>query len=901
MKNFELIEQLFHLARELPADQQEAFLLSKTQEKSLIDDVISLLKAQNSGTFSNAVRQAAENLYDSAEDTFIGQAINNYQIIEKIGAGGMGSVYKAKRNDGIFEKEYAIKIVKKGMDTDEIVSRFNLERELLARLSHPAIAAVIDGGATEDGRPYFVMEYVDGVSITDYCNKNKLSISKRISLFVEVCDAVHYAHKNLIIHRDLKPSNILVTPDGNPKLLDFGIGKLIGGPNDQALTMTNMRLYTPAYAAPEQITHPKNASTSLDVYALGVILFELLIGQRPFDDEQTELINTTLNARTIPKPSHLLLQKHIKQAQQAKELPNIDLISQQRNTNTSALVAKLKGDIDIICLKAMHNDPEMRYSSVVLFADDLQRYLNLMPIHARPDSFKYRLSKMFARNKQSFVATGLAILVLVSTISYYTYELKRERDRAQLEQARTQEVVNFVTRLFRNADPGQGNRPNITAREVLEKGAQEIVTELADRPVILSQLSTVLGEIFQELGENEQAAIYMHQVLTINKNSSEKRVPDLIAANLILSFIEQESGRSEDAKKYLDDAAALVRERFGESSIEHHEIMLAKADWLQYAGEPEKASLVLKEALDVIVNIDDERQPLRYAKNLTDYGGGLRFLDKNEEAETVLRQALKIQQSIYDFEHLEILSTKLKLAASLGDLGKYDESASLFLEVIEGRTALLGSEHMEVLHAWNDYSQVLSDQGNTEAAIEAIQSAINIAIKTGNFNVTTLGAMYHNLSIYQRDTEQYEDAIESAKNSIKSQNEAGLNDKHRHRYYPLYEIGKNHMSLKQWELAETWFEETLAILHHNHEATYRRILTVRSDLAFVILKQDRFAEAEKHLLEIIPPAIDYYGIERHLVQYMIERLMWVYEKTGDAQRAQQYRDMLTAEYIEMYY
>ena len=390
------VKELFEAAVDLDPNQRAAFLEKECGgDEALRSEIESLLKSdeQTGGFIEQPAFAIPRDLFpDNVEEPFVGRQFGAYQVIREIGRGGLGAVYLAARADDEYRKQVAIKVIRRGLDTDDIIRRFRNERQILAQLDHPNIARLIDGGTTDDGLPYFVMEYVNGEPINAYCDANALPTTERLTLFRKVCAAVTYAHQNLVIHRDLKPSNILVTQEGEPKLLDFGIAKLLGT-GDELFTQTipALRVMTPEYASPEQVKGEKITTTS-DVYSLGVLLYELLTGQRPY----------RLKTRTPEEIARAITEQEPERPSTAVTRADPgSLQSPIRNSKS------LRGDLDNIVLMAMRKEPARRYSSVGQFSEDIRRHLEGLPVVARKDTVRYRSEKFVKRHKVGVAAAAL--------------------------------------------------------------------------------------------------------------------------------------------------------------------------------------------------------------------------------------------------------------------------------------------------------------------------------------------------------------------------------------------------------------------------------------------------------------------------------------------------------------
>src|SRR5450755_1386887 len=418
------VKELFEAAVDLDPNQRTALLEKECGgDEALRGEIESLLKSdeRTDGFIEHPAFALPRDLFpDDVEEPFVGRQFGAYQLIREIGRGGLGAVYLAARADDEYRKEVAIKVIRRGLDTDDIIRRFRNERQILAQLDHPNIARLIDGGTTDDGLPYFVMEYVNGEPINVYCDANALPTTERLKLFRKVCAAVTYAHQNLVIHRDLKPSNILVTQEGEPKLLDFGIAKLlITGDELFTQTIPALRVMTPEYASPEQVKGDKIMTTS-DVYSLGVLLYELLTGQRPYrlKTRTPEEIARAITEQEPERPSTAASQRPDRNSPQ----------SANRNPKV------LRGDLDNIVLMAMRKEPARRYASVGQFSEDIRRHLEGLPVRARKDTVAYRTSKIVNRHRIGVAAAALVLLSLVGGIVATLSEVQTaRRERAKAE------------------------------------------------------------------------------------------------------------------------------------------------------------------------------------------------------------------------------------------------------------------------------------------------------------------------------------------------------------------------------------------------------------------------------------------------------------------------------------
>lgn len=484
--SWDRINELFEQAVSLPTSEQNN-LLKETEEKEpgIAREVRELLKSfgDATGFFDGMEGEIGDALHQMVEDPLLqGTEIGDYTIAERIGSGGMSVIYRAERHDQEFHQSVAIKVLKKGLDTDDILRRFRSEKQILARLTHPAIAQIFDGGATDAGTPYFVMEFIQGLPFDRYLLENQLSLAEKISLFLKICKPIQHAHRNLVVHRDLKPSNILITQEGNVKLLDFGIAKLLIGDQEAYTayhTQAGQQLLTPEYAAPEQMADGA-ITTSTDVYQLGLILYEMLAEHRPFDFSEKS-----------PSERSQIIQ------QESPVAPS------QRHSD-KRIGRLLNGDLDTIVLKALRKEPERRYASVEQLTQDLESYLEGKPIRARKDTWGYRLGKYYQRNRVPVILAVIATLLLTSLSIIYTIRLAQERDLAQQERNKAQQTAEFMQGLFYQTSELTVRGEEVTPEKLLKLGVEKLDTMSVD-PSTLAYLYQAVGLTYMGMGLEEYA------------------------------------------------------------------------------------------------------------------------------------------------------------------------------------------------------------------------------------------------------------------------------------------------------------------------------------------------------------------------------------------------------------
>lgn len=570
-EHWQKIKPILEAALEINPDKRHLFLESICDDGAMLCEIESLLNFE--GRKADRFEQSAydivtENGDFEAPKSHIGTQIGRYRVISELGAGGMGTVFLAERADGEFEQKVALKLIKSGLGSDSILRRFVSERQILASLDHPNIAHLIDGGTSDDSLAYFVMEYVEGETIVDFARNRSLILSERLDLFRKVCAGVLYAHQNLVIHRDLKPSNILVNSSGVPKLLDFGIAKLLKADNTNE-TATQHFAFTPEYASPEQI-RGENLTTATDIYSLGVILYELLTGIRPFSFDGKnfgQIIQTSSQTEPL-KPSSAVKRRLGTGLGKPEDEPNISRLKIQSSKS-------LLGDLDNIVLKALKREPERRYSSVEQFSEDIRRYLKGLPVLARQDTWRYRTDKFVRRNSLVVAAVCLAALILISGIVATTIQARRANIEREKAERRFNDVRTLANSFIFEVNEKIGESP-IKARELLVTRAVEyldkLVAEAGDNPDLQAELAAgyeKIGDVQAEyfgsgtgdtagaLG-NHRKALTIRQKLSADDPANVKHVLNLASSQLKIADLSVTEGNTPTALENYDYAVATI-------------------------------------------------------------------------------------------------------------------------------------------------------------------------------------------------------------------------------------------------------------------------------------------------------------------------------------------------------
>ena len=667
-----------------------------------------------------------------------GDVIGAYRIARLLGRGGMGAVYLAERADGQYRKQVALKIVKRGMDTEEILTRFRRERQILARLEHPNIAGLVDGGATPTGLPYFVMELTEGDPIDAWCDEQRATVDERLRLFLTVCDAVQYAHRNLVVHRDLKPSNILVC-DGVPKLLDFGIAKMLADEDIDGPPVTQLysRRLTPEYAAPEQINGDAT-TTATDVYSLGVILHELLTGRSPYGESAGSLtrIESVLQ-RTDTRPPSTVVAKEARSAGREE----MEQIATLRGTRADALRDKLRGDLDAIVTKALQQDPERRYATAAALADDIRRHLTGEPVIARPDTAIYRWSKFVRRNRRvvGLAAAGVAALVLgIVGTTWQALEATRARNEATDEAGRARAARDVLINTFAGLNPEhlQG-RTTFTREEILSAG-RENLDRLEGQPLLHASVINTLGQVMFSLGDLDQAYRLFYEAYELLQPLG--RTPELAGSLAGLGEVLRQQTRFEEAERLFGSALRIRESTQGDGSPEYERAKLALA-FIHY-NKGSDSSLVAaeelyREALAYSGEHHDEirARALEGLGDVYGYRGGLTADGRGSDeaqasfrrADEFYRQAIEAYKRVYGQRHATVGVALRARAQNLVAAGAFEQAEQPSREALAPLEITYGTNHPFVLEARYTLGEVLFEQRRFGEAEEQFSIATSIA------------------------------------------------------------------------------------------------------------------------------------------------------------------------------
>jgi len=870
------VEELFGHAAELAAGEQRAYLeVACRGDDKLRDYILDLLRAGPSMD-ATIERTIAETMYrafadDNAQaDAMRGEMIGPYRVERLLGSGGMGMVYLAQRVDQQFEQQVAIKVGRHRLVDPETVLRLRNERQILADLAHPNIARLFDGGTTEEGVPYLVMEHIDGVRIDTYCDLHRLNIIERLEIFQTICSAVQYAHQNLVIHRDIKASNILVAADGTPKLLDFGIAKLIdsAGEATDGLTREGAVIMTPANATPEQVLG-NSVTTATDVYALGLLLYVLLSGYRAYEVDglsPSGLAQVVCQQDTV-RPSLRLQQK----SHDATESQVIDAVASNRSTSIVRLQRYLRGDLDTIILNTLRKEPERRYHSVSALSDDITLHLKSMPIVARSDSWRYRAGK-FVRRHYAAVAASVLVVAMLATftvvLSVQNRNIIKERDTAR-------EVSQFLEDIFMAQDPAQAKGAKITADEILAAGADRIQSDLGKRPEIQSALMGTIGRVYYSLGEFEPSAELLEQSLQLQLQLHDGNHPDVAAAQNDLAGTLIQRAEYARARKLLESALQTNRESGGPVSSAVAENLNNLANLEVRSGDGSRAQAFITESIDIYTQLGDG-YAMQQATAKATLARILQVQGDLARTEALLLEAIEIVERAEGNDHPAMayyLQNLGVLQRSKGDL----QSAKQTLDkAVVATRRILGEKHDLLAATLVDQGIVFHLTGDFENAERVMHEALALYTESRGDDHPAVGYTLIVIGMLQHDMAELEPAEKTLRQAL-AIFERVFDRDHQYTASALTELGAVLNSSDRPQEAHVMLQRALEIREKDYPEDHELVAATRTEFADAYTRQGLFDVAEPLLIESFDTLRDKPGRRQRRVAKALARF---YELSG---------------------
>jgi eukaryotic-like serine/threonine-protein kinase len=763
------------------------------------------------------------------------ERIGPYRILRVLGQGGMGVVYEAEQLEPV-HRRVAVKMLRAGMDTGEVLARFEAERQALAFMDHPNIAKVLDVGASDGGRPYFVMELVKGMPLTDYCDANRLTVRDRVRLFVQVCRAVQHAHQKGVIHRDLKPSNVLVAeqPEPIPKVIDFGIAKAVSQRLTERTLVTafGQTMGTPAYMSPEQAEATRlDVDTRTDIYSLGVMLYELLVGRLPLDPAKmgvsSFILAITIRGNDPPRPSVKVMED--------PQQPSIGLF---RQTTLAELRRQLRGDLDWIVMMAMEKDRARRYETANGLAMDLQRFLGDEAVVARPPTAGYRFGK-FVRRHRFGVLSGAGVALLVT--SFAVVAATQARATAH-EAAKARAVKDFLVGLFQVSTPEESRGREITARELLERGARRIDSGLARQPELRADLLDVLGVIYRDLGLYPEADTLLGQAVELSRGRLGETHPEVAAKLTDWAAVLAAQGKFVRAESLLMRAHDILRARGAEDTTLSTTLNVLGSVQRQRGNFAQAESLYQ-------IGLKLDRSPrggdrLRVAMDLDNLGMVLQEAGKLARADSSYQEALALRRGLLDPDHPQVITSLHHLAGLREQQGEFEEAILLGREVLERRRRIYPAGHPEIAYALRSLSSKVSNQaGYAEAESLDVEALAILRERLGPDHPETLG-LVSDLATLKYDRGDLAGA-ESAFKELLAAWRRSVGDDHPATLEALNSVAATLKYQRRYVEAEPLYRQALALRRKRLGDAHPDVGSAWGNLAELLAEKGELGEAEQ--------------------------------------------------------
>ena len=823
------VQTLFHEALELPEADRRAFLDARCKdEPGLAGDVLILLEEDASGEsiLDRDIAHAAGQVFsDTLPASLPFREFGPYRIIKEIGEGGMGVVYLAERED--LGSQVAIKVLRDAELSPLRRRRFAVEQRTLAQLNHPGIARLYDADTTPGGTPFFVMEYVEGIPLTDFCRERHSTIAERLRLFHAVCEAVLYAHRQAVIHRDLKPSNILVKGDGSVRLLDFGIAKRLeslGESIDQ--TIAGLRLMTPAYASPEQM-RGEQVGIQTDVYSLGVVLYELLAGRVPFD---------------LSKLTPMQAEKAV--AESEAERPSLAAckVRAAEGADKQSLAASRAAwsDLDVLCLTAIHKDTQQRYQSVEALLRDVDHFLKGEPLEARPDTARYRLGKFATRHRRSLTVAATGFALVTALVVFFVLRLANERKTTLAEAARTERIQKFMTNLFQGGDADAGPAVDLRVVTLLDRGAQE-AQSLNAEPETQAELYQTLGNLYENVGKLDQADRLLNLALNKRRSLFGPDHPQVAESLVSLGLLRDSQGQLADAERLVREGLRIAKRHYPASHPAVAQAATALGQVLADRGDYSHSIPVLEEVVRLQTAKGGATPELMAALHAL---AEAQFSDGRYEAsEAVGERLLPLYRRTYGESHPRVAQVLLTLGQIQHDLGHYAEAEKFERQGLEMIQAWYGKDSPEAATDMTIFARTLVFENRFDEAVDLLQQSLAIKERIfGKVNPTVASSLNDlgNAATKQGRYDLAEQYFKREADIYRS-----IYGEHHYLYATARSnLGSVYLGRHDWVRAEAMFRSVIPIYIESQSANNINTGIARIKLGRALLRQNRYAEAE---------------------------------------------------------
>jgi eukaryotic-like serine/threonine-protein kinase len=864
------VQALFHQTADLPESEQATFLKSACgEDDGLMEDVLAMLRedARADSLLERDTAHLAHEILEARDQRLPFQELGPYRITGVLGEGGMGVVYLAERED--LGNQVAVKLLRDAWLSPARRKRFASEQRTMAQLNHPYIAHLYDADVTADGTPFFVMEYVEGLPLTEYCERHQCSMEQRLRLISAVCEAVQYAHAHAVIHCDLKPSNILVKDDGAVRLLDFGISQrleTLDVPHDQSLTA--FTLLTPAYASPEQI-RGERVGTQSDVYSLGVILYELIVGLPPFH----------VSSLSPGEAERMLLQTD----------PLKPSVAASRNGGgqpwTKTVSRRSWADLDVLCATAMHKDKAHRYRSVEAFARDIEHYLLGEPLEARPDSVRYRVGKFITRNRAPVAGTAVVLAVVIGLVIFFTVRLARARNEALAEAARTQRIQRFTMNLFKGGDEDAGPSDQLRVVTLLDRGVQE-AQMLDSDPSAQAELYETLGSIYQQLGKFERADPLLQSALEKRMKVSGSDSRPVARTLVIQGLLRADEGKYDDAEKLTRQALEISRRHL---PADHPDLALsifAVGKVLEDRGRYDDAIQLLDHAVKLQSGPGARQTDL--AASLSELANTNFYAAHYDVSKALNERALSMERAIYGERHPEVADTLINLGAIQFQLGHYPESEGLYRQALDIFQSWYGKDHPEVADTMTFVGQALTGQKKYDEAAAVLQQSRAILTRIYGASHERIAFSDNELGNVALRQGKLADAEADFREAISIYRKA-YGDSHYQVGVAQCNLGGVFLERKDYAGAESIIRDALQTYAKSVSPTHYNVGIARVRLGSALLGQHRYAEAEQESSTGYDILMKKANANLVWVQNARKDLVQIYTALGDPDKAAKYR------------